>query len=106
MPVRFYLFADTCREQPIRPPDTFFHLVRSTTGVRDAVDGVLGAPGCEISCDPDMDEAALRQTLRVVGFGRATADAVDQTWSGYRTLFPLRGATTPHRAERVGIQTP
>jgi len=42
----------------------------------------------------------------VVGFGRATADAVDQTWSGYRTPLPLRGATTPHRAEQVGIQTP
>ena len=42
----------------------------------------------------------------MVGFGRATADAVDQTWSGYRTPFPLRGATTPHRAEQVGIQTP
>ena len=57
-------------------------------------------------CEPDLNAAASRQTLRVVGFGRATADAVDQTWSSYRPPLHLRGATTPHRTERVGIQTP
>ena len=60
----------------------------------------------DCSCEPDLNAAASRQTLRVVGFGRATADAVDQTWSSYRPPLHLRGATTPHRTERVGIQTP